>query len=87
MQRQSRDEIIASCPAPPGQCPPLRSVARGWDWSVGASLQVECQPGSRLAGAAMLTCHAPGRWDAATNYTECLQADMEPVFGHGVRNG
>ena len=32
-------------PAPPGQCPPLRSVARGWDWSVGASLQVECQPG------------------------------------------
>ena len=43
-------------PAPPGQCPPLRSVARAWDWSVGASLQVECQPGSRLAGAAVLTC-------------------------------
>ena len=41
-----------------------------------------CHPGH-----AHLYCHAPGRWDAATNYTECLQADMEPVFGHGVRNG
>ena len=67
-------------PAPPGQCPPLRSVARGAvlgrDWSVGASLQVECEAGSRLAGTAVLTCHAPGRWSAPPPV--CVPATCPP---------
>ena len=70
-----------------GGCPPVRTIQRGSvigeSWLVGASLQFECEQGSRLEGAPVLTCGYDGQWSEPMPVCVPVQCPQLEDVEHG----
>ena len=75
----------------PQSCLPLTSLMRGsvlgTDYSLGSSIQFQCEPGSKLEGATVITCTESLTWNHPPPVCVPVTCPPPPVLEHGTVRG